>query len=338
MTQINIHETDIQFDADDQDTLLRAALRAGISLPYECNSGGCGSCKFELTKGEVKTLWENPPGLSKRDLRKSKLLACQCIATEDCEIKIVPEAKTQPVKRPKRFQVRYLGRQQLTGDMAEFRFQSDHPVRFLPGQYAMLKLPGVTGDRAYSMSNIPNEAGYWQFIIKKMPDGEGTGFLFNDLREGDMIELDAPYGNAYLREDNERNIALIAGGSGLSPVISIARSIAMNDRFNGRKVYLFYGGRGPDDICTPKLMDELNPLNIELICQSAVSDETLAKTSNWDGPCCFIHELVEKTLGKEMPLYEFYFCGPPLMTEAVQRLAMIDYQVPFEQIHFDRFF
>jgi toluene monooxygenase electron transfer component len=338
MPVIKIHGTDIQFDANPKDTVLRAALKAGVMLPYECNSGGCGSCKFELIDGNIETLWDDPPGLTKRDIRKNKKLACQCTALDNCEIKIIPEQKTIPEFLPESFQVRYLGRRELTDDMAEFHFESDQAARFLPGQFAMLSLPGVNGDRAYSMSNTSNEAGNWQFIIKNMPGGAGSRYLFEHLSVGDVIDVDGPYGNSYLRTESDRDIVCIAGGSGLSPVMSIARSATSDKRFAGRKIYMFYGGKAPSDICTPELLDEIEPLDTELICYNATSDLALSKQQNWQGECCYIHELVKMKLGDSMAQYEFYFCGPPIMTNSVHRMLMIEYQVPFEQIHFDRFF
>ena len=334
-------DNDIQFDCHEEDTILRAAVRAGVKMSYECNSGGCGSCKFDLQEGELESLWDNPPGLSRRDIRKGKKLACQCKPTSDCQINFRLDNWQSPDYPPQRFTVRYLGRRDLTEDMAEFRFQSDRPAHFLPGQYAMMSFPDtaqIKGDRAYSMSNISNEAGYWQFIIKQMPEGTATHYLFDKLQEGAEINLDGPYGLAYLRTNIERDIVCIGGGSGLSPIMSIVRAITGDEKFNQRKVKMFYGGRSPKDICTPALLSEIDPLDTEFVCHNATSDIGLSVEQGWDGECCFVHELVEKTLGERMPEYEFYFCGPPPMTEAVQRLLMINYKVPFQQIHFDRFF
>jgi toluene monooxygenase electron transfer component len=120
--------------------------------------------------------------------------------------------------------------------------------------------------------------------------------------------------------------------------MSIARAVTGEKDFKARKVMMFYGGRGPKDICTPELLSEIEPLDTQLVCHNATSDAELSAEQGWDGECCLVHELVEKTLGDDMPNYEFYFCGQPPMTEAVQRMLMIDYKVPFEQIHFDRFF
>jgi len=338
--QITIEGTRFSFEADGEDTLLRAGLRAGVPMPYECNSGGCGSCKFEIVEGEVNDLWPIASGLTPRDKRKGRKLACQCQPKTSVTIKMRLEARESPDVMPERFQVRFLGRRELTPDMAEFRFQSSAPARFLPGQYTMFGLPGIEGDRAYSMSNIPNEAGYWQFIIKRMPGGKASNWFFDGLREGDLIDVDGPYGLAYLHPEIQRDVVCIAGGSGLSPMMSIVRAITGDPRFVERKVYLFYGGRTPKDICTPELLSELEPLDAEakLTCENAVSDEEAAKAEGWEGSCCNVPDLVVKTLGERMPEYEYYFCGPPPMTEAVQRMLMIDHKVPFEQIHFDRFF
>ena len=336
--KIHIAAKTLAFSCNNEDTILRAALRSGLAFPYECNSGGCGSCKFELIDGDVEVLWDKAPGLSPRDLRKGKKLACQCRVTSDCTIKATVEQKSSVEHEPERFTVRYSGRRDLTSDMAEFRFIADQPSRFLPGQYLMMSLPGIEGDRAYSMSNIPNEAGYWQFIIKRMPGGLGSNYLFDHLQAGDELDFDGPYGLSYLQADIPRDIVCIAGGSGLSPVMSIVRAATGDARLSAQKIYLFYGGRGPSDICTPELVSEIEHLDAELVCHNATSDSELSVQQNWKGDCCFVHELVEKKLAGSMMDYEFYFCGPPVMTDTVQRMLMIDYKVPFEQIHFDRFF
>src|SRR5215831_12198430 len=102
MHEIRIEPSQLTFASQQGDTLLRAALRAGISWPYECNTGACGTCKFELLAGRVDILRESAPGLSERDRRKGRYLACQCRAASNCEIKVRIEA-AEPVRyRPQR--------------------------------------------------------------------------------------------------------------------------------------------------------------------------------------------------------------------------------------------
>ncbi|RLA21334.1 MAG: oxidoreductase [Gammaproteobacteria bacterium] len=335
---IKILDKGFEFQQDEGDTLLRSALRAGLGFPYECNSGGCGSCKFELVEGELEELWPDAPGLSPRDIRKGRKLGCQCIAKSDCTIKVNLEHHSAPESKPERIMVSFVEAKPLTSDMAEFVFKSASAAKFIPGQFALLSLPGVEGDRAYSMSNLPNNEGEWSFIIKKMPGGKGSTFIFDELKLGDSIELDGPYGMAFLKTEIPREIVCIGGGSGLSPMVSIARAVTKDPQMAQHKMHMFYGGRGPKDICTPAIVSEFGDIKDRLTCYNAVSDLDLAREQEWSGATGFIHELVEKELGSDLTNYEFYFCGPPPMTKAIQKMLMVDHQVPFDQLHYDRFF
>ena len=295
-------------------------------------------CKFELLDGEVDTLWENAPGLSPRDIKKGRRLACQSVPKKDCSIKVRTNDQYLSNYKPDIVSAELVKINKLTEHMAEFCFVTEQAAQFLPGQYALLNLPGVLGARAYSMSNLPNDKGEWHFIIKKMPEGSGTQVLFEHSRVGDIIELDGPYGHAYLRTDSPRDIVCIGGGSGLSPLMSIVRTAVREATLNDNKIYLFYGGRGPADICTPNLIANENELIKRLICRNAISEPSLNGHGIWGGEVCLIHELVIKELGESIPEHEYYFCGPPAMTDTVARMLMMDYKVPFEQIHYDRFY
>lgn len=137
-----------RFAQREGDTILRAALRAGVGLSYECNSGGCGGCKFELLEGEVDTLWPDAPGLSDKDRRRGRHLACQCRARGPVSIKAATGAEYVPKVVPQRQTARLVGSTDITHDLREFRFRSAAGASFLPGQFAMLDLPGLAGARA----------------------------------------------------------------------------------------------------------------------------------------------------------------------------------------------
>ena len=336
--RIDIKGKDSSYVCEANDTILRSALRAGVGFPYECNSGGCGSCKFELLEGEVDTLWEDAPGLSSRDITKGRKLACQSVPKEDCVVKVRTNGDFPEASRPSSFSATLTKVNELTDDMAEFCFVSEMGAQFLPGQYCLLNIPGVIGMRAYSMSNLPNNRGEWQFIVKKITDGSATLKMFEDFQIGDKVEIDGPYGHAYLQTDNSRDIVCIGGGSGLSPLLSITRAAVRTPEFNDKNIYLFYGGRGPSDICTPKLVANEKELSDRLICLNAISEPVLNAQGVWGGAICMIHELVIKELGLTIPKHEFYFCGPPAMTDTVARMLVMDYKVPHEQVHYDRFY
>lgn len=328
----------VEYGQPEGETVLRAALRAGIGFPYECNSGGCGSCKFDLVEGEVENLWADAPGLSERDRRRNRLLACQCKATSDVRIKVRTALEYVPSIVPARKRARFLGSERVTHDIREFRFQTDGAADFHPGQYATLAIPGVTTPRSYSMSNLPNRAGEWHFQIRRVPNGVATTRLFEHLAPGDEVEIDGPYGLAGLRDDSPRDIVCAAGGSGLAPMVSIARGASARGLLRSRHLHFFYGGRTPRDICGESFLRELPEFGSRIHFHPVVSAPEQDPAATWNGETGFVHELVKRELDGRMPDCEFYFAGPPPMTQALQEMLMVGSRVPYQQIHFDRFF
>lgn len=319
--------------AADEDTILRAALRAGIGFPHECNVGGCGACRFDLLDGEVETLWEAAPGLSERDRRRGKRLACQTRALGDCTLRVRVSDEYRPRLPTARRKAMLTARRWLTPDMAEVTLNAPDNATFLPGQYALLYAPGIAGARAYSMSNLANAEGVWRFIIRRVQTGRGSTILTEDLAIGADLLLDGPYGHAYLREDVDREIVCIAGGSGVGPMLSIARAALA--RPSGPVVHFFEGARTHADLCGGKILARLSPSATARLRYTPVL--SAAGSETWSGACGFVHELVAPTLSSRLDGYEYYFAGPPPMIEAVQTLLAVQNQVPHSQIHFDRF-
>ncbi|WP_114970607.1 2Fe-2S iron-sulfur cluster-binding protein [Rhodoferax ferrireducens] len=332
---INIAGGDTRYLNAEGDNLLRAGLRAGIGLPYECSAGGCGSCKFDVLSGEVEEMWPDAPGLSAKDRVRGRRLACQCRPLSDCEIKIRPGPEYLSATAPARFKTQYLGSRQVTVDIREFMFRAEQPAQFVPGQYALLDLPGVGQLRAYSMSNQPNEAGDWHFMVRQVPNGRVSTLMFDALQPGDSVEIDGPLGLAQLRAESPRDVVCIAGGSGLAPMLSIVNAVAMQPALNERAIWLFYGGRSPADI--PTFADWLHkPDRVQVT--AAVSAAALAESDGWQGERGFVHELLGRSLSGDLAAHEYYLAGPPPMIEVVVRMLMIEHRVPAQQIHYDRFF
>ncbi|WP_101674599.1 FAD-binding oxidoreductase [Alloalcanivorax mobilis] len=337
MPTIHLHNSELAFEQTaEHDCLLRAGLSAGLGLAYECNSGGCGSCKFELLEGEVEELWEQAPGLTERDKKKGRKLACQCRAAGDVTIKMRVDDSYRPACPPRRLQATLEQRRELTADIVEFRFRTAVAARFLPGQYAMLHLQGHAAPRAYSMSNLANDDGVWEFWIRRKPGGQVSGALFDHLQPGDRIELDGPYGLAHLQPESPRDVLCIAGGSGISPVLSIARGVLAEPLLDGRRVHFFFGGRTPADICGLNELRALPGADQRIDFHAAISEPS--PDQGWDGLVGFIHEAVAHTLGERLDQFECYLAGPPPMVQATTRMLLLESRVPAEQVHFDRFF
>jgi toluene monooxygenase electron transfer component len=335
--RITLDGTDVSFDCPADDTILRSALRAGIPFPYECNVGACGNCRFTLLDGELDMQWAEAPGWTDKDRERKRFLGCQATPGSACSIKLRTAPQYAPVHQPRRVGATLTTRRAITHDIVEFRFELDEVMPFEPGQYALLKLPCVAGLRAYSMSNIADGSRVLEFEVRRVPGGKGSSVLFDNLAPDTRIEIDGPYGMAYLRRDVQRDILCIAGGSGLAPMISIARGVAADPAMSGVKLHFLYGGRTPQDICGNDMLEVLPDYAARMQFHAAVSQADLDGKLAWDGHVGFVHDLAATRYGEQLKEMEIYFAGPPAMGTAVQRM-LLALKVPFERVHFDQFY
>lgn len=328
MYKLAIEEHDKHWQASADDSLLSGALRAGVPLTYECNSGGCGSCTVEILEGEVENLWEEAPGLSRRDRRKGRLLACQCRPTSDVVFKPVNGFLDALPYPPHSTQATLVERQFLTEDLFEIHLETEMPQAFFSGQYYMLRLPGME-PRAYSVSR-PAEGSRISFLVKTVADGQVSPYLAKELAIGDSLKVDGPYGHSYLRA-SERNVICVAGGSGISPMAAMMRQHSLSN--DSRALHLYFGSRCVDELKSVEaylgdVMDDPR------ICFTPVlsGDDT-----DWQGPRGFVHEVLAVAC-LDFPEHDAYLCGPAPMISATQKLLMLDKKLPFKQLFFDRFF
>lgn len=321
-----------EFECADDDTILRAALRSGLGFPYACNTGSCGNCRFQLLEGEVEHLRDDPPAWTDRDRARGRWLGCQARPQQDCCIKVRLDPEAVPPHPPVVRRGRLTEVLEITHDISELAFALEGPDDFLPGQYALIYLDGVDGPRAYSMCNLPG-TGEWRFQIKRVPGGAATTILFDELTPGASVGIDGPYGLGYLHEDRPGDLLLVAGGSGLSPMISIAKAAAASPALADREIKFFYGGRRTCDICTEPMLAQLNAFGRRISYVTAASEPS----ADWSGPTGFIHEVVREHMAERLAGFETYFAGPPPMVQAMQAM-LHEAGVTPDRMHFDEFF
>ncbi|MEK9606874.1 MAG: 2Fe-2S iron-sulfur cluster binding domain-containing protein, partial [Gammaproteobacteria bacterium] len=286
----------VSFECDN-DFLLQSALEQGLGFPYECASGSCGNCRFELLSGDIDYPNGQPGILSEKDLERNRHLACQCVPKTDLEIKVRLFDQYEPVHNPSRFIGKLVEVEKVTHDISEFRFQTDSEQVFEPGQFALIDVPGVEGARAYSMCNVGGSPGFWDFQIKKVPGGAATSALFSEVKVGLEVAITGPYGRGYFHGFRGRDIVLIAGGSGLSPMVSIARAIdAASSSRSTEKISFFYGGRAAQDIAGEQFLSGMSGYGEWIKYEAALSDVADAGAINvFEG---FVHDLAKQRLGE----------------------------------------
>jgi toluene monooxygenase electron transfer component len=322
----------VTLECGDDETLLSAGLRAGFGLPYECCSGICGSCRFEVAAGEMRSQWPDAPGLSPRDRRLHRQLACQSRPLTDCVIRLRLDAKYVPAIRPRRMAGVLRSIEPVTPDIRRVTVAAGGAAEFLAGQFVLIRHPEVASPRAYSMSNTPNGEGLWEFYIKQIPGGEFTEALFNRTAAGAPLELEGPYGMAFLRPESDRPVLCIAGGSGISPMLSIARAQARDH--SKRPIHFYIGGRAPGDVSPLLPLAEAACGALTFHLGVAVSD--LESAAPWDGEVGPIHALVERDLAPRLRDFEVYLAGPPPMVQAC--LAMLSRcEVAPDRVHYDAY-
>lgn len=334
MPTITLAKSELSFDCPAGDTVLRAALRAGFGFPYECNVGSCGNCLFEIAEGSVEHERVDAPAWTDRHKSRNRFLGCQAKPLGDLTIKVNLRDHYVPKHRPVITTARLTTIEDITHDIREFRFTLATPAPFLPGQYALLYVEGVTGARAYSMSNVTQDGADWHFQVKKVPGGACTEKLFTALKPGDELKADGPYGMAYLREDAPRDILCLAGGSGLSPMISIARGFAGCRSLTGRKLHFLYGGRQVRDIAGDAILQTLAGYGTSIVYYPVIS---MPEGETWSGRTGLITDAAQTLLGDGLKDLEIYFAGPPAMATAVMQMLHAA-KVPQPQIHFDQFY
>ncbi|WP_347250551.1 2Fe-2S iron-sulfur cluster-binding protein, partial [Zoogloea sp.] len=180
-------------EIEEGQTILDAALRAGIYLPHACCHGLCATCKVQVTDGEVEHGEASSFALMDFERDEGKCLACCATPQGDlvieAEIDEDPDAENLPVQDYDGTVARI---ETLTPTIKGVWIKLDAPIRFQAGQYINLELPGGIGSRAFSIASPPSEAGEVELNIRIVPGGQGTGYVHETMRAGERVRITGP--------------------------------------------------------------------------------------------------------------------------------------------------
>jgi CDP-4-dehydro-6-deoxyglucose reductase len=318
-----------EFTAEPGETVLAAALRAGIGLPYGCRSGTCGTCKVTLVSGQVDQGAHAERALSADEQACGKALVCCCTAATDLviEARELTGAGDIPIRK---MPCRIARIERPTPDVAIVLLQlpAAERLQYRAGQYLEFILRDGSR-RSYSIATAPHADEQLALHIRHMPGGKFTDALFGGadrsavptVKERDILRVEGPLGSFYLREDSDRPIVLLASGTGFAPIKAIAEHIFHKGTNRGsasrppRPVVLYWGARRRADLyldALPRQWAQEQP-NFRYV---PVLSEPLAE-DHWDGRTGFVHQAVMQDL-PDLSAHQVYACGAPVMVDAAR--------------------
>ncbi len=308
--QVTIQPSGHTIEVEKEEPILDAALRKGVSFPYGCRSGVCGTCLGQVLEGKVSYPDGLPIGLSEEDHEEGSALFCQAVAESDLLIEVAEieaigeiEVKTLPVK--------VASLRKLSPDVMEvlLKLPETERLQFLAGQYIDILL-SMGKKRAFSLANAPFNDEYLELHIRHVEGGMFTGQVFNELKEKSLLRIEGPHGSFFLR-DTDRPKILMGGGTGFAPLKGMIEQLIQES--NQAPVYLYWGVRSKVDLYHQGLAEKwaFQHENIHFI--PVLSEPE--KEDNWQGATGFVHNAVTKDF-PDMSGFDVYMSGPPVMVEA----------------------
>lgn len=305
--KVRTEPADHGFTVEPGETVLAAALRQGVGLPYGCRDGKCGSCAALLIEGVVgypsgKTgaLEGEPAGTC---------LTCQAVPETDLLLR-VREVTSAVEIAPRNLPCRVVRKEQLNHDVVRLylKLPEQQRLQFFAGQY----LNFVMRDgrkRAFSIANAPHEDELIELHLRHVPGGEFTDYVFESMKEKTILRIEAPLGTFYLREDSRRPVILMGGGTGFAPLkgmIEHAFEVGLE-----RPIHLYWGVRARRDLYLPELPETWLREHADFSYTPVLSEPD----PDWPGRSGFVHEVVVAD-HPDMSAFEVYMSGPPIMVHA----------------------
>ena len=334
--QVTIAPSQHQFTVTAEQTVLDAALAAGILLPYSCRSGACSTCKAKIVSGTIQPVPSAEVVLSPEEREAGYTLLCQARATSDLvvesrEIRLASDIQVR--KLPSR--VTSISRPAADVAVLQLQLPATETFKFYAGQYVELILKDGKR-RSYSMANPPHSATALELHIRHLPGGLFTDHVFGvgatQMKEREILRIEGPLGSFFLREDSQLPIVMVASGTGFAPIKAIIEHMVHQDI--KRPVTLYWGGRRPCDLYMHALAQSWAATIPNFSYVPVVSD-ALSEDA-WTGRTGFVHKAVMEDF-PNLSGYQVYACGAPIVVDSARRAFVAQCHLPDEAFFADSF-
>jgi propane monooxygenase reductase subunit len=334
--RVRFEPVGIEIEVDEDETVLNAAFRQGVMLMHGCKEGQCSACKSFLLEGDLQMDRYSTFALADYEHEEGFVLLCRGHAYSDLEVELINYDEDMirsglPVVTA---QTEVESITELTHDISLVRLKLTDTagMRFHPGQYVDIGIPGTDEHRAFSMANTSVKDGALEFIIKRYEGGKFSGLLDGELSPGDPLSVTGPYGTFTMRVNSDRPLVFVGGGAGMSPILSLLRQ--MVESRNERDAVYYYGARTEDDLFH---LEEMERLVEQLPSFRFVPCLSESSPEDWDdrGETGLVTEVLERN-ESNLAGCDVYLCGPPPMIDAALPL-LESLGVPGSQIFYDKF-
>ena len=309
-----------KYDCRDSETVLDALLRQGVELPYSCRVGLCLICMLRATKGAV-------PPEAQQDLREALrlqgyFLACQCRPAQAMEVAGPEDADVSG-------RARVTGVERLGPKVCRLRLEPAAPLYYRAGQFLNLRREdGLT--RSYSLASVPRLDDTLELHVKRLPGGRMSNWIFDGLTPGETLDIQGPNGACfYVPGQPDQDILLIGNGTGLAPLIGIARD-ALHDGHRGA-LRLYHGTRHAEGLYLHGDLEALAMAHGNFTYVPCLSGAPTA-------PGCRAGRAETAALADHPDLagWRVYLCGYPPMVHAAKKQAYLA-GAALDDIHADPF-
>jgi CDP-4-dehydro-6-deoxyglucose reductase len=330
--QVTVQPSGRSFRVDAGETILAAAIRQGIGMPYGCKDGACSSCKCRKLEGTVKHGLHQSKALSPEEEANGLILACCGVPQTDVvlESRQVTDESAFPVRKmPSR--VTSLEKKSHDVMLVKLQLPANDTLRYHAGQYIEFILRDGSR-RSYSMANAPHNGPGVELHIRHMPGGKFTDHVFTAMKEKEILRVEGPYGSFFLREESDKPMILLASGTGFGPI----KAVIEHMQFKGitRPATLYWGGRRPSDLYLDDWVHarliEMPQLKYVPVISNALPED------NWTGRTGFVHLAVLEDF-PDLSGHQVYACGAPIVVDSARADYSARAQLPPEEFYADSF-
>lgn len=314
-----------------RESVLEAALRQGVALPYGCRNGACRSCRARILEGEVHYPGGPPKALLPLDHTQGFVLLCAAHLRADARIE-VEEIDSHRDIVVRTLPCRLVEKELLAHDVIalRLRLQEGERLHFLAGQYVDVVLRDGRR-RAFSLANPPAGAALYELQIRRVPGGEFSAYVFDHVKPRAILRMHGPLGSFYLRKGDARPVVLMAGGTGFAPIKSIIEDALLEG--HAHPMHLYWGVRARRDLYHDALARRWAREHGNFHYTPVLSEP--GADDGWRGRTGLVHHALLEDF-PDLSGWGAYMSGPPPMVGAARR-SLVEQGLDPAFLHSDSF-